>query len=154
MTPDAKGLNELRRIMRIPEVMGTRIEEGEYEGCLVASRHGDREVCERCKVKFLREMFDKAFSESDHDRWGDFLAGLGCERVAGLEEAKRSRDGRILIPCPGGLDFHILGPNECAESVLAERSTTHGLDFKCQPPPLEDNCDRVVWQTPDDTVGE
>lgn len=87
---------------------------------LVASRHGDLEVCDRCKVKFLREIFDRAFSESDHDRWGGFLTGLGCERVAGLEEAKRNRDGRILIPCPGGLDFHILVPNECADRVLVE----------------------------------
>ena len=106
----------------------------------------DVKACERCKPKLLHKIFEDRYLDLFEEWlgslfsvdpgyewvWEDLLKERGCEQVVGLEEAKRSRDGRILISCPNGdslqpqhsnladRSVHILVPCEYAERVLCE----------------------------------
>lgn len=102
----------------------------------------DVKACESCKPKLLYRIFEDRYLDifqnwinnllSDRNPgfewvWEDLVKEKGCEQVVGLEEAKRRRDGRIMISCPNGdkitrdlgdRSVHILVPVEYAEKVL------------------------------------
>lgn len=104
----------------------------------------DVKACDRCSPGLLRRIFERKYAELfeewlggafsapvvDHEwRWEDLLRERGCEQVVGLEEAKRRREDRFLIPCPSrevmgpesaDRTVHILVPRELAERVLRE----------------------------------
>lgn len=106
-------------------------------------RGTDIRICARCKPavlsrifaekhmdlveEWLGSLFSPEYSPGYEWVWADLLKEKGCEQVVGLEEAKRRRDGRILILCPNGHDLrsdlpdksvYILIPVEYAEQVL------------------------------------
>lgn len=140
MTPDAKGLNELRRIMRIPEVMGTRIEEGEYEGCLDRDRI-ERDILpqiiqEHPSVQTFLERKDMREHEVDFTILADWINNfherfllLNGDRPLPSHHAVPVKNIlHIYTKCTPGPEFGFLSWRNggCRVSVTAENGQGHG----------------------------
>lgn len=137
---NAGGLYELLRIMRIPEVTGTRIEDGEYEGCLDRDRI-HREILpgilrEQPLLRTFLERKDMMenevdfttlaiWTESFHER---FLLLNGDRPLPSHHNVPVKNILHIYSKCEPGPEFGFLSwlDKGCRVSVTAEEGRGRG----------------------------